>query len=150
VGKDNEQLYALTRSTVAGMGYCLLAVEDGVEGGRRIVRFVVDHPRGVTLGDCRVLSRELGYLLEGESGFEERYSLEVSSPGLDRELGAEREYAHFSGREARFVLREPVGGQSVLFAVIVGVESGGVRVRQREGDEFIVPFRAISRARLAG
>jgi len=51
----------------------------------------VDHPRGVTLGDCRVLSRELGYLLEGESGFEERYSLEVSSPGLDRELGAERE-----------------------------------------------------------
>lgn len=150
MAKDNEQLYALARSTVEGMGYCLLAVEDSTEGGRRIVRFIIDHARGVTLGDCQVLSRELGYLLEGESGLEERYALEVSSPGLDRELGSEREYAHFTGREVRFVLREPVGGQSVLVAVIVGVESGGVRVRPGEGDELVVPFRSISRARLAG
>lgn len=150
MGKDNAALYALTRSTVEGMGYCLLAVEDGPEGGRRIVRFIVDHPRGLTLDDCRMLSRELGYVLESESGLEERYSLEVSSPGLDRELGSEREYAHFAGREARFVLREPVGGQSVLVAVIAGVESGGVRVRPREGDEIVIPFGAISRARLAG
>jgi ribosome maturation factor RimP len=150
VAKDNEKLYALTRSTVEGMGHTLLAVEDSVEGGRRIVRFIIDHPRGVTLGDCQTLSRELGYLLEAESGLEERYALEVSSPGLDREFGSEREYGHFAGRETRFVLREPVGGQSVLVAVIVGVEPGGVRVKPCEGEEVFVPFGAISRARLAG
>lgn len=149
MAKSNEKLYALTRSTVEGMGYCLLAVDDGVEGGRRVVRFIIDQPRGVTLGDCQTLSRELGYLLQGESGLEERYALEVSSPGLDRELGSEREYAHFAGREARFVLHEPIGGQSVLFAVIVGVESGGVRVQPREGEEILIPLGVISRARLA-
>lgn len=150
MAKGNEKLYALARSTVEGMGYCLLGVEDGAEGGRRVIRFVVDHPRGIALGDCQALSRELGYLLEGEPGMDERYALEVSSPGLDREIANEREYAHFAGREARFVLREPVGGQSVLVAVIVGVESGGVRVRPSEGDELLVPLRSISRARLAG
>lgn len=151
MGSDAERLFELADGTVEGMGYCLVAVEDRVERGRRVVRFVIDHPRGVGLSDCQAVSRELGYLLDGASGLDERYALEVSSPGTDRELRSEREYRHFAGRDIRMVLREASGGTAVLEATIVGVEADGVRVRQRGGsEETVVPFDRISRARLAG
>ena len=149
--KDEERLFGLAGPTVEGMGYCLVTVEDGRENGRRVLRFIIDHPRGVTLADCAGVSRELGYLLEGSAGIEERYALEVSSPGTDRQLSDEREYAHFAGRSVRFVLREPAGGQPVLVGTIVGAGPDGVRVMPEQGsDEILIPFSAISRARLAG
>lgn len=149
MARSDDRLYELTRGLVDGMGYRLLNAEESVDGGRRIVRFIIDHPRGVTLADCEAVSREIGYLLEAGPAVEGRYSLEVSSPGLDRELSHEREYRHFAGRRARFVLREPVSGQAVVVATIVGVEGSGVRVRPDAGPERILPFSAISRARLS-
>lgn len=146
--RSDDRLYDLTRDLVTSMGYALVTVEDSVEGGRRILRFIIDHPRGITLGDCETASREIGYLLESDPGVEGRYSLEVSSPGLDRELSSEREYAHFAGRDARFVLREPRDGQAVLLATVLGAVPGGVRVRLANGEETVLPFRSISRARL--
>jgi ribosome maturation factor RimP len=147
----DERLFQLGSGTVEGMGYTLVAVEDGNEHGRRVIRFIVDHPRGISLGDCEALSREIGYVLEADPGLGERFVLEVSSPGLDRELRTEREYAHFAGREARFVLRSPVDGQSVVFGVIVSAGPEGVRVRLRDAaGEALLPYGSISRARLAG
>jgi len=148
VSKSDDRLYELARGLVEGMGFCLVTVEDAVEGGRRIIRFIVDGPRGVTVGDCQAVSREVGYLLEADGGIDGRYSLEVSSPGTDRQLSHEREYGHFAGRQARFVLREPLNGQAVLIGTIIGVEEGGVRVRTADGEEHVLAFRAISRARL--
>jgi ribosome maturation factor RimP len=147
----DDRLFELASGTVEGMGYALVAVEDGSEHGRRVIRFIVDHPRGITLGDCEAVSRELGYVLEADPGLGERFVLEVSSPGLDRELRSAREYAHFAGREARFVLRSPVEGQSVLVGTIVGAGREGVRVRPRDAaGDVLLSYETISRARLAG
>ncbi|MBM3306891.1 MAG: ribosome maturation factor RimP [Candidatus Eisenbacteria bacterium] len=151
MAKDEERLFELARGTVEGMGYCLVAVEDRPEHGRRVLRFIIDHPRGIGIEDCAAVSRELGYVLDGASGIDERYALEVSSPGTDRELRTEREYLHFAGREVRMVLREPVGGRSVVQGTIVGVGPDGVRVRPRgEAEDVVVPLGGISRARLVG
>lgn len=143
----DERLYDLTKGLVAGMGYTLVTVEDIVEHGRRTFRFTVDHDRGITVEDCASVSREIAYLLDDELALEARYVLEVSSPGLDHALKKEREYAHFAGREARLVLREPVDGENVLTGTILGADAGSVRLNV-DGAEIPVPLENVSRARL--
>jgi ribosome maturation factor RimP len=144
-----DELYDLAEDLVAQMGYALVTVDDVVERGRRIFRFTIDHPRGATLGDCESVSREIEYLLDAEFDFEGSYTLEVSSPGLDHELKREREYAHFVGRPARLVLREPVGGRNVIEGVIAGSDGERVRIGLSDGSEVSVPLADIARARLA-
>ncbi len=143
----DERLYDLTAELVAGMGFTLVTVDDVVEHGRRTFRFTIDHERGITVEDCAGVSREIAYLLDDELALEARYVLEVSSPGLDHALRKEREYAHFTGREARLVVREPVDGENVLTGTILGAEKGSVRL-DVDGTEIVVPLENVSRARL--
>ena len=147
VERIDERLYDLTVELVAGMGFTLVTVDDVVEHGRRTFRFSIDHDRGITVEECASVSREIAYLLDDELALEARYVLEVSSPGLDHALRKEREYAHFSGREARLVLREPFEGENVLTGTILGAESGTVRLNV-DGAEVAVALENISRARL--
>jgi ribosome maturation factor RimP len=149
VGQKGDELYELTTDLVQGMGYALVNVDDTVERGRRIFRFYIDHPRGVTLSDCEAVSREIEYALDADFDFDGSYVLEVSSPGLDHELRKEREYAHFAGRPARLVLREPLSGRNVIEGVIAGAADGCVRVGLEDGAEVSVPLESIARARLA-
>jgi len=144
----DEKLYGLSRGLVEGMGFTLVNVDEVIERGRRVLRFYIDAGEGVNLGDCESVSRELAYLLDAEPELADGYVLEVSSPGLDHRLKKEREYAHFTGREARLVLRAPVGGDSVLEGVILGAEDGVVRIAPDGGDEVSVPLEDIARARL--
>jgi ribosome maturation factor RimP len=147
VERIDERLYDLTAELVAGMGFTLVTVDDVVEHGRRTFRFTIDHERGITVEDCAGVSREIAYLLDDELALEARYVLEVSSPGLDHALRKEREYAHFTGREARLVVREPVDGENVLTGTILGAEKGSVRL-DVDGTEIVVPLENVSRARL--
>ncbi len=146
--RRDEELYGLGRGLVEGMGYALVTVEDVVERGRRVFRFYIDHPRGMTLDDCGTVSRELEYLLDAELDFDGAYVLEVSSPGLDHALKSEREFAHFIGRRARLVLREALNGRNVIVGSLVGADSGEVRMESEDGAEFAIPIADISRARL--
>jgi ribosome maturation factor RimP len=144
-----DRLFELAKALVEQMGYALVRVDDVVERGRRIFRFTIDHARGVTLSDCESVSREVEDLLDADLDFEGSYVLEVSSPGLDHELRREHEYAHFSGRPARLVLRETVGGRNVIEGVIAGADNGCVRIGLSDGAEVSVPYGSIARARLA-
>jgi ribosome maturation factor RimP len=149
LGQKGEELFQLTRRLVEQTGYTLVTVDDAVERGRRVFRFTIDHPRGVALGDCEAVSREIEYLLDADFDFDGSYVLEVSSPGLDHELRKEREYAHFAGRPARLVLSEPVSGKNVIEGVIAGAGDGHVRIGLSDGTEVEVPLGSIARARLA-
>jgi ribosome maturation factor RimP len=149
VERKGDELYELTRDLVQQMGYTLLRVDDVVERGRRLFRFYVDHPRGITLADCEAVSREIEYVLDADFDFGGSYVLEVSSPGLDHELKTERDYSHFAGRPARLVLRESVEGKNVVEGVIAGAGEGRVRIGLPDGTEIIVPLAGIARARLA-
>jgi ribosome maturation factor RimP len=94
------------------------------------------------------VSRELAYLLDAAPEFDEGYVLEVSSPGLDHKLRKEREYVHFAGRKARLVLREPIGGESVVTGLIAGASGGEVRIATADGPERAIAIESIARARL--
>jgi ribosome maturation factor RimP len=105
----------------------------------------------VSIEDCQRVSHEFGALLDVEddltAGVDRRYTLEVSSPGLDRPLRGEADYRRFAGRLAKIVTREPVDGQSHFAGRLAGVEAGAVLVTEGRRVHR-VPLDAIRRARL--
>ena len=105
----------------------------------------------VSIDDCRRVSEDLSALLDVEddltAGLERKYTLEVSSPGLDRPLRGEADYRRFTGRLAKIVTREPVDGQSHFSGRLSGVDDGAVLVAEGKRTHR-VPLTAISRAKL--
>lgn len=105
----------------------------------------------VTIDDCKRVSVDLSALLDVEddltAGLALKYTLEVSSPGLDRPLRGEADYRRFTGRLAKIVTREPVDGQSHFAGRLSGVDEGVVLVAEGKRTHR-VPLTAISRARL--
>jgi ribosome maturation factor RimP len=129
----------------------------------RVLRVIIDRPappaatgqpageEPVGIEDCQRVSQDLGALLDVEDALTadlgEGFTLEVSSPGLDRPLRGEADYRRFTGRLAKIVTHEPVGGQSHFAGRLSGVEDGMVLLA--EGRRIHrVPLDRISRARL--
>ena len=149
VEQRGEELYELTTALVDGMGFKLIAVEDVVERGKRLFRFYIDHPRGITVDDCGSVSRELEYLLDAEFRFDGAYTLEVSSPGLDHSLKTEREFKHFVGRKIRLVLRGGAGGRNVVVGRLASADGDGICVESEGGERQTIRMVDIARAELA-
>lgn len=103
---------------------------------------------GVTIEDCQHVSRDLGTLLDVEEVIEQRYTLEVSSPGLDRPLRTADDYVRFTGCLAKIVLTEAVDGQKHLAGRLGGLEGGEVLLADGKQRIRRVPLAFIARARL--
>ena len=128
-----------------------------------VLRVIIDRPdRGVPekpeesvgIEECQRVSQDLSALLDVEedelddAGLEQRYTLEVSSPGMDRPLRHEADYRRFRGRLAKLVTTEPLGGQSAFAGRITGVDAGVVVLE--EGRRIHrVPLAKIKRGQLA-
>jgi len=128
----------------------LFLVDVELKGGRSnpLLRVYIDKAGGVSHADCQLMSEQLSVMLDVEDPFPGSYTLEVSSPGLDRELRRPGEFEHFAGRRARLVLRPPVEGPAVLEGRLAGCEAGWVRLDL--GAEGVREFElsAISKAKL--
>jgi len=128
-----------------------------------VLRVIIDRPdRGVPespdeavgIEDCQRVSQDLSAILDveeqelGEAALGQQYTLEVSSPGLDRRLRHEADYRRFTGRLAKVVTTEPIDGQSAFAGRISGVENGEVKLE--EGRRMHrVPVALIKRGQLA-
>ena len=110
---------------------------------------VAEEPVGVD--DCGRVSQDLSAILDVEpelvGGIERAYTLEVSSPGLDRPLRDEADYRRFAGRLAKIVTVAPIDGQAHFAGRLAGVDDGAVLVEEGRRTHR-VPFKAIRRARL--
>jgi ribosome maturation factor RimP len=104
------------------------------------LRLFIDHPDGVTLGLCERVSGHL-------SGYTDRYSLEVSSPGLDRPLTKPQHYSRFLGRHARVRLREARDGHKSLTGELVGASDREVTIAAADG-VVTIPYAEIFRSNL--
>jgi ribosome maturation factor RimP len=106
---------------------------------------------GVSIDDCRRVSEDLSALIDVEddlmAGVDRNYTLEVSSPGLDRPLRGEADYRRFAGRLAKIVTKAPIDGQSHFAGRLAGFDDGVVLVAEGKRTHR-VPLDAISRARL--
>ena len=141
---------------VAG-AYGLLIDEVAVrrEGRQQVLRVVVDRPGpaatpadSVSIADCERVSHELFTILDVEDLLPDSYTLEVSSPGLDRPLREAGDYERFAGRLAKIVTREPIERQTAFAGRLRGLDGNDV-LFEREGGRMVrLPLKLISRARL--
>jgi len=119
------RLEEVVAPTVSGMGYELVDVQASNSG--RLLRLFIDKPGGVTLDDCAVVSNQVTRVLAVEGIDYER--LEVSSPGLDRPLRKEADFARFAGQRAEIRMRTPdATGRRRFAGVLRGAEAGRVEI----------------------
>ncbi|HMD99365.1 MAG TPA: ribosome maturation factor RimP [Terriglobia bacterium] len=144
---DLGKIQEIADRVVASEGMTLVDVE--LKGGRSnaLLRIYIDKPAGVSHADCQLVSEQLSTIFDVEEFFSESYTLEVSSPGLDRKLVKPRDYEYFVGRLARLVLRDPVDGEKVYEGRLAGYEGGRVRLALGEALKEL-EFSNISKARL--
>src|SRR5436305_5984825 len=134
-----EKVRAIAERVASGYGLEIFDVQFRREAPGMVLRVRIDRPGpassetdSVSVGDCANVSRDLSAILDVEDVVPAAYTLEVSSPGLDRPLRRLDDYRRFTGRRAKVVLREKVDGQSFLKGALAGVEDGAVLI---EGDD---------------
>lgn len=136
-------LNGLLEKTVSGMGYELVGTER--PGGGRLLRIYIDKPGGITVDDCASVSQQLTRVLDVERVRYDR--LEVSSPGLDRLLKSERDFARFAGQRARLKVRMPVDGQRNFVGMLREAGAGRVQL-EVEGRVLSLEIGNVETARL--
>lgn len=130
------------------LGLELVEVEFRREAGGWILRLYLDKSGGITLGDCQRVSEELSGLLDVENLIDHPYTLEVSSPGLNRPLRREEDFLRFAGHRARVSTSQAISGQRWFLGVLKGYEEGRVLLEREDGTIVPIPYALISKARL--
>jgi len=132
----------------ADEGLELLAAEMVGNGPRTVLRLVVDGPEGVTLDQCSAVSRQASALLDVEDPISHTYTLEVSSPGLDRKLYSAQDYTRFAGRQVRVKMKPSFREHRLVTGTLLGIGDGVVRVEVAGSDTVSLPLEHVFEARL--
>ena len=152
-----EELRGMAGRVAADYGLEVFDLSFRRESSGWVLRLILDRTDGVEVGieDCQKVSRDFGTLVDVDderfgAALGNHYTLEVSSPGLDRPLRLDRgdaDFRRFEGRMAKVVTREPVAGQSAFAGRLAGVEDGAVLMTEGKRTHR-VPLALISRAKL--
>ncbi|MGH9377292.1 MAG: ribosome maturation factor RimP [Terriglobia bacterium] len=146
---DVEKIREMAGRVATSEGLTWVDVELKGGGANQLLRIYIDKPQGVSHADCQVVSEQISALLDVEDMFPGRYTLEVSSPGLERKLMKASDYEYFAGRKARLVLREPLSdGNKVMEGRLAGFEAGRVRLDVGESGVREFELSSIARAKL--
>ena len=131
-------------STLAGLGYELVDFERSGKG--KLLRIFIDKSGGINVDDCATVSNHLSRVLAVEGIDYDR--LEVSSPGLDRPLKKEQDFARYTGQKARIKLRVPMAGQRNFVGVLRETRAGKVEIEVDDGRRVSLDFSNLEKARL--
>ncbi len=142
-----QSLLPLLRPVIEAMGYDLWGFEYQPRRGNALLRLYIDHPQGITLDDCTRVSRQVSAVLDVDDPIPGQYTLEISSPGLDRLLFEPKQYAAYCGQQVRLLLNTPVAGSRKLLGRLEAVTADQVLVTQDQ-QQLSIPFSHIDRARL--
>lgn len=146
----SDDLTRLIEPLVGDLGYEFVGLEYQSNPKNRLVRLYIDRPGiGVTLDDCELVSREVSALMDVEDPVSGQYTLEVSSPGLERPLFTAEQFRRFAGEKARVFLYEPLERRRKITAVIVGVDESAVLELDDAGERLHIDMNNIRRAHLA-
>ncbi len=132
----------LVETTVNGLGYELVDFE---RSGRGLLRVFIDKPQGISVEDCEAVSNQLTRLFAVENVDYDR--LEVSSPGLDRPLKKEADFARFAGQKVQLKLRMPLDGRK-NFVGVIGPVADGVLQLDMDGNKVAIELSNLDKARL--
>jgi ribosome maturation factor RimP len=135
---------------VKSLGYDLVRVAMIGGASDPTLQVMAERPetRQLDLADCETISRRLSDWLDSNDPIEGSYRLEVSSPGIDRPLTRLKDYADWTGHEARISLREPRDGRKQFSGTLEGIDGECVKLTDKSGAGHVLPFPAISSAKL--
>lgn len=118
-------------------------------GGSRVLRIFIDKPAGVSHADCEFISQQVGTILDVEDIIPgARYTLEVSSPGVERKLSKPREFERFIGQKVKVVLRQPVENQRHLTGTLKSFAGGVITLEPAPGKSVQFPLEQVEKANL--
>ena len=145
-----EAVQAVAARVAAARGDELVDVELKRQRDGAIVRLYLDRPGGISLDELTAVSEEVSAVLDVEDPIASAYTLEVSSPGLDRPLESEADFRRSLGQLARLSSYEPIDGRRHWVGRLLAVDDGQVslRLEKEGGAEALVPFAKIAHARL--
>jgi ribosome maturation factor RimP len=143
-----ERIREIAARVAASEGFDLVDVELHGRGPGAVLRIYLDKPGGITLDDCQNVSRQVGTILDVEGLIAARYTLEVSSPGFDRKLSKAADFKRFTGNKVKLQLRNLEGGRKRFQGLLLGIESGRIRMQVEPAETIEIPLEAIERANL--
>lgn len=140
-----EQLQSMLAPVVESLGYQCWGVEFISQGRHSLLRIYIDHERGILVEDCEAVSRQVSAVLDVEDPISSEYTLEVSSPGMDRPLFTLEQFAAHAGEQVKIKLRSPFDGRRNFQGLLRGVEEQDVVVLV-DDHEFLLPVDLIDKA----
>ena len=145
-GKE-EQLQALLEPTISSLGFELWGLELHASGKHSLLRIYIDGPDGINVENCAQVSRHISSVLDVEDPIAQNYTLEVSSPGLERPLYTLAQFTKFIGSPVAVRLRSPFEGKRNFIGQLNGVEDQDVVVMV-DDHEYLLPIDLIDKAHL--
>lgn len=142
-----QQVQELIEPAVLALGYELWGVQLISQGRHSTLRIYIDSPEGILVEDCAKVSHQVSGILDVEDPIKPQYTLEVSSPGIDRPLFTLEHYKRYIGEEVTVRLRVPFDGRRKFAGLLTAVESDDIVIRV-EDEEFLLPFDAIDKANI--
>ncbi|HEX5873395.1 MAG TPA: ribosome maturation factor RimP [Pyrinomonadaceae bacterium] len=148
----NESIAArveeLAEQVAIDHGLELVHAEVAGPENKPIVRIFIDKPQGVTHEDCSEMSTHLGTILDVEDFIHAPYTLEVSSPGIERGLYKRADYERFAGSNAKLKTRQPIGGQRNFRGRLLRLDGDDILFEDRTSGQVRVPLDWITKANL--
>ena len=147
VSSKLEQLHALMAPVVEALGYEFWGFEFLSQGRHSLLRIYIDHVNGILVEDCEKVSRQISSVLDVEDPISNEYTLEVSSPGMDRPLFTLEQFAKHAGELVKIKLRSPYEGRRNFQGPLRGVEEQDVVVLV-DDHEYLLPIDLIDKANI--
>jgi ribosome maturation factor RimP len=147
VASKEQQLRDLLEPTVEALGFELWGLEYLSQGRHSVLRVYIEGEEGITVDDCAVVSEQLSSVLDVEDPISGEYTLEVSSPGVDRLLFRLEQFPGYTGELVELRLRSAFEGRRKFKGVLQGIEGEDVVIRV-DDHEYLLPHSAIERARV--
>ncbi len=142
-----ERLTDLAAPVVAGLGYELWGIEFIAQGRHTVLRVFIEAESGIDVDDCAKVSRQFGGVLDVEDPISGEFTLEVSSPGMDRPLFTLKHYERFTGHRVELRLRAPFEGRRKFRGLIKGIEEDDVII-EVDDQEYLFQIDSIDKANI--
>jgi ribosome maturation factor RimP len=139
----------IAERVAASQGLEIVDVQLLGGGGARVLRIFIDKPEGVTHGDCEMISDNVGTVLDAEDVIPgAHYTLEVSSPGVERKLSKPEHFERFVGQKVKVALRDPVESQKHWMGTLKAFSNGILTLEPSPGRSVEVPLDQVEKANL--